>query len=83
MGYHQRTECNKRVLKVGTNAEEINPNGGFPHYGVVKNKYLVIHGSIPGPAKRLLRMRDAVRYQKGVKPDRVALSYVSQTSKQG
>jgi large subunit ribosomal protein L3 len=83
MGYHQRTECNKRVLKVGTNTEEINPNGGFPHYGVVKNKYLVIHGSIPGPTKRLVRMRDAVRYQKGVKPDRVMLSYVSQTSKQG
>jgi large subunit ribosomal protein L3 len=83
LGFHQRTEYNKRVLKVGTNAKEINPEGGFPHYGIIKNKYLVIHGSIPGPAKRLLRMRDAIRYKRGIKPERVTLAYVSQTSKQG
>ena len=33
MGYHQRTEINKRVLKIGTNGEEITPKGGFLHYG--------------------------------------------------
>ena len=37
MGYHQRTEYNKRVLKIGEDGEEINPAGGFPHYGIIKN----------------------------------------------
>jgi large subunit ribosomal protein L3 len=66
MGYHQRTEYNKRVLKVGENGEEITPAGGFPHYGVVRNSYILLHGSIPGPAKRLISMRDAVTSKQGV-----------------
>ncbi len=83
MGYHQRTEYNKRVLKVGENGEEITPADGFPHYGVVRNSYILLHGSIPGPAKRLIGMRDAVRYQRGVKVEKLEISYISTTSKQG
>jgi len=83
MGYHQRTEYNKRVLKVGENGEEITPAGGFPHYGVVRNPYIIIHGSIPGPTKRLVSMRDAIRYQRGVKVEKTEISYISTTSKQG
>ena len=82
-GYHRRTEYNKRVLKVGETADEINPRGGFPHYRLVRNKYLLFHGSLPGPAKRLLRFRDAVRYQAGVKVEAPQISYVSTQSKQG
>jgi len=83
MGYHQRTEYNKRVLKVGENGEEITPAGGFPNYGIIRNSYILIHGSIPGPAKRLIGMRDAVRYQRGVKVEKPEISYISTTSKQG
>ncbi|MCJ2534274.1 MAG: 50S ribosomal protein L3 [Candidatus Thermoplasmatota archaeon] len=83
MGYHQRTEYNKRVLKVGENGEEITPAGGFPHYGVIKNSYILVHGSIPGPTKRLISLRDAVRYQRGVKVEKPEISYISTTSKQG
>ena len=74
MGYHQRT---------GENGEEITPAGGFPHYGAVKNSYILLHGSIPGPTKRLISMRDAVRYQRGVKVEKTEISYISTTSKQG
>jgi large subunit ribosomal protein L3 len=83
MGYHQRTEFNKRVLKIGENGEEITPAGGFPHYGVVKNSYVLLHGSIPGPTKRLISMRDAIRYQRGVEFEKAEISYISTTSKQG
>ncbi|MBP1662012.1 MAG: rpl3p, partial [Thermoplasmatales archaeon] len=83
MGYHQRTEYNKRVLKIGENGEEITPAGGFPNYGVIRNSYILIHGSIPGPTKRLIGMRDAVRYQRGVKFQKAEITYVSTTSKQG
>ncbi|HDQ16168.1 MAG TPA: 50S ribosomal protein L3, partial [Bacteroidetes bacterium] len=83
MGYHQRTEYNKRVLKIGENGEEITPAGGFPHYGAVKNSYILLHGSIPGPVKRLISMRDAIRYQRGVTVEKAEISYISTTSKQG
>lgn len=80
-GYHHRTEYNKRVLLIGDNPEQINPKGGFLHYGLVRNSYVLIHGSVPGPSKRLIRMRDATRFR----GDTVApeIKYVSLESKQG
>ena len=84
IGYHQRTECNKRVLKIGENGEEITPDGGFLHYGIVRNQYVVLHGSIPGPAKRLVRLRDAARmgrYQLLEKAPE--MTHISKESKQG
>jgi len=83
MGYHQRTEFNKRVLKIGEKGEEITPTGGFPNYGVIRNSYIILHGSIPGPIKRLISMRDAIRYQRGVKVEKPEITYISTTSKQG
>lgn len=83
MGYHQRTEYNKRVLKIGDNGEDITPAGGFPHYGKINNAYILLHGSIPGPAKRVVSMRDAIRYKRGVKVETAEISYISTTSKQG
>jgi large subunit ribosomal protein L3 len=61
MGYHQRTEYNKRILKIGTNGNEVTPKGGFLRYGPVKGTYLLIDGSLPGPAKRLIRLRYPAR----------------------
>jgi len=83
MGYHQRTEYNKRVLKIGDNGDDITPAGGFPHYGNVRNSYVLIHGSIPGPSKRVISMRDAIRYKRGVKVEKPEITYISNTSKQG
>ncbi|MEF8878899.1 MAG: 50S ribosomal protein L3 [Candidatus Thermoplasmatota archaeon] len=83
MGYHQRTEYNKRVLKIGENGEEITPSGGFKKYGKVKNSYLIFHGSIPGPSKRVIGLRDAIRYKRGVEVEKPEITYISTTSKQG
>lgn len=60
MGFHRRTEYNKRILKIGE-PNELNQEGGFKNYGIVKNTYILIKGSIPGPAKRLIRLRKATR----------------------
>jgi len=83
VGYHQRTEFNKRILKIGEKGEEITPKGGFLHYGIVRNPYVVLHGSVPGPAKRLVRLRDPVRggFVRLEKPPE--LTYISLASKQG
>jgi len=60
-GYHKRTELNKMILKISQKPEEINPASGFPHYGFVKNDFVVVKGSVPGPTKRLVKLRLAVR----------------------
>jgi large subunit ribosomal protein L3 len=54
MGYHRRLEHNKWLLKIGDKPEEINVKGGFLRYGLVKNTYLLVKGSIQGPAKRFV-----------------------------
>jgi large subunit ribosomal protein L3 len=81
-GYHQRTEFNKRLMFIGTDGTEVNPEGGFPGYGLVRNQYALIKGSLPGPVKRLVRMRKAIRPGPGALKAPQFL-YVSKESKQG
>ncbi|HKN06729.1 MAG TPA: 50S ribosomal protein L3 [Thermoplasmata archaeon] len=83
-GYHRRTQFNMRVLKIvrDPRADPITPAGGFPHYGEVQNACIVLHGSLPGPAKRLLRFRAPMRSQV-VSVEKVDLRYFSTRSKQG
>ncbi|MEM1513645.1 MAG: 50S ribosomal protein L3 [Candidatus Thermoplasmatota archaeon] len=83
MGFHRRTEYNKRILKIGDKPEEINPVGGFIRYGFVRNDYVILHGSILGCTKRLVFMRKAIRYLAGVKIEKPQISYISTTSRQG
>jgi len=82
MGYQQRTEFNKRLMFIGTDGSEINPEGGFPGYGLVRNQYVLIKGSLPGPIKRLVKIRHAIRPGDNfVKAPQFL--YVSKESKQG
>ena len=61
-GYHSRVTYNNLILKVGkTSEEDINKKGGFEHYGVIKNDYMILKGSIPGPQKRGLMITTAIR----------------------
>lgn len=83
MGYHQRTELNKKIMKVGSDGSEINPAGGFLNYGEVKNTYVLIRGSVPGPTKRLIRFRDATRAPAKADSSASEITYVSTRSKQG
>jgi len=82
MGYQQRTEFNKRILKIGENGTEITPAGGFIHYGVLKSPYILIKGSVPGPVKRLIRIRPAMRLGEHV-VRMPSVQFVSVESKQG
>ena len=83
MGYHQRTELNKKIIKVGTDGKEVSPKGGFMNYGEVRNTYVLIKGSVPGPTKRLIRFRDATRMPKKADTGAAEVTYVSTESKQG
>lgn len=83
LGYHQRTEFNKRVVKIGAEGAEISPKGGFLNYGEVRNTYVLVHGSVPGPTKRLIRLRDASRAPKKADTSAPEVTFISTESKQG
>jgi large subunit ribosomal protein L3 len=84
MGYHKRTEYNKKILKIGdaSEADSVNPDGGFVKYGLVKNNFILVKGSLPGPTKRLVIIRKAMRPHRKHN-DAPEISYISTASKQG
>ena len=76
LGYHSRTEINKKIYRVGAGAvrgvtnnattaadaieKNITPLGGFPHYGVVNQDFLLIKGGIIGIRKRPVILRKSI-----------------------
>lgn len=83
MGYHQRTEYNKRILKIGKDGKEVTVKGGFLRYGVIKGPYMLIDGSVPGPEKRLIRLRYPARPPKEAPESPPQITYISLDSPQG
>ena len=79
MGYHSRVDFNKQVLKISSKPEEVNPKGGFVRYGEVKNEWLMVKGSIPGPKKRTIIVTEPIRPKK---PSSGEVTYISRESKQ-
>jgi len=79
-GYHQRTELNKRLIDVAE--EDPTADGGFVNYGEVDGEYALVKGSVPGPKKRLVRLRPAVRPKDQPRLD-PEVRYVSTESNQG
>ncbi len=80
-GYHQRTEFNKRIMQIGKDGKTVTSDGGILNYGIIRNDYIIVKGSVPGPAKRLVRMRPAIRLKKTLPVPE--LTQVSLESKQG
>jgi len=64
LGFQRRTELSKRILKIGDNAKDVSPRGGIPHFGEVSGSYILVMGSVPGPKKRLIFIRKALRENK-------------------
>ncbi|MCK4884212.1 MAG: 50S ribosomal protein L3 [Candidatus Diapherotrites archaeon] len=64
MGFHNRTELNKKLIKIGEDGKDITPKGGLVNYGNVNSKYVLVAGSVPGPKKRLIGLRKAIRLPK-------------------
>ena len=81
MGFLLRTEHNKDVMFIGNKPEEINPKGGFLHYGNVRSDYVLLKGSVPGPAKRLITMIEPQRKTK-VFGNNYEIQHVNLESKQ-
>lgn len=97
LGYHHRTETNKKVYRIGkagdpSNAstagdvtdKAITPLGGFPHYGVVNNDFIMIKGCCVGPKKRVLTLRKSIITQThGAAKEIINLKFIDTSSKIG
>ncbi|MCW4006697.1 MAG: 50S ribosomal protein L3 [Candidatus Bathyarchaeota archaeon] len=83
MGYHQRIEYNKRILKMGRDGSEVNVKGGFIRYGEVRAPYVVIEGSVAGTEKRTIKLRFPARPPTEAPQAPPEITHVSLESPQG
>merc|ERR1712108_118323 len=63
LGYHKKDGVlvkNNAATEYDTTDKCINPMGGFPHYGMVKQDFVMIKGCFIGPKKRVLTLRKSL-----------------------
>ncbi|KAJ3499890.1 hypothetical protein NLJ89_g10032 [Agrocybe chaxingu] len=96
-GYHHRTELNKKIYRIGSGSDDANastesditkklitPMGGFPHYGIVKNDFLLLKGSVPGTKKRVITLRKSLMVHTSRRDlEKVQLKFIDTSSKFG
>ncbi|KAJ7276828.1 translation protein [Mycena rebaudengoi] len=94
-GYHHRTELNKKICRIGSATDDANastnsdvikklttPMGGFPNYGMVKNVFLILKGSIPGTKNRVITIRKSlIVYTSRRDLEKVQLKFIDTSSK--
>ena len=78
-GLHERTEWNKWVIKVDDKPEKINQVSGFRGFGIVRNDYILVKGSVQGPKKRMVTLVRAQRPNKRYPKVAPQITYVRQT----
>lgn len=58
--------------------------GGFPHYGIVKNDFLMLKGSVPGTKKRVITIRKSLMVHTSRRDlEQVQLKFIDTSSKFG
>jgi len=96
-GYHHRTEINKKVYRIGKGDDQknastefdltekkITPLGGFPHYGIVNEDFLMVKGCVVGPTKRVLTLRKSLlNHTSRSALEKVQLKFIDTSSKFG
>jgi len=95
-GYFHRTEINKKIYMIGEAGKAngktdndltekgINPLGGFVHYGMVNNDFLMIKGGVVGAKKRNITIRKSLLHQTSSDAtENIVLSFIDTASKFG
>merc|ERR1711933_395269 len=99
MGYHHRTEINKKIYRIGKNVKEdangamteadltekgITPMGGFAHFGEVTQDWVMVKGTVMGPKKRIITLRKSLLPQVSRKAtEKIALKFIDTSLKFG
>lgn len=72
------------IMFIYRTEKDITPMGGFPHYGVVKDDYLLIKGCCVGPKKRVVTLRQTLLNQTSrVALEDIKLKFIDTSSKFG
>ena len=74
-GYYLRTHYNHQIIKISDNPEEVKSKAGIKRFGVVKNSYILVKGSVPGPRKRIIRFNHSIRPSKKVPTQAPEINY--------
>jgi large subunit ribosomal protein L3e len=96
-GYHHRVELNKKIYKIGKAGDDkscmteadltekgINPVGGWPNYGLIRNDWIMVKGSTCGVKKRVITLRKCVHPSKRkVAQEKINLKFIDTSSKYG
>jgi len=96
-GYHHRTEMNKKVYRIGKKDDkkscstevdltekDITPMGGFPHYGVINEDWIMLKGAVVGSRKRVLTLRKSLHPQSSIAArEEITLNFIDTSSKFG
>ena len=96
-GYHHRTETGKKVYRMAAEGakndctteadlteKSITPLGAFPHYGEVKNDWIMLKGCVVGPKKRLLVLRQGLHARTSrTALEEIELKFIDTSSKFG
>lgn len=62
LGFFTRLCYNNKVIDMGKISEKnINPEEGFRHFGKIRTDYIILKGSVPGPAKRQLLLTETLK----------------------
>jgi len=65
-------------------AKNITPMGGFVRYGIVKQEYLMLKGTCPGPKKRPITLRKPiVQPSSSMAKEEIALKFIDTSSQYG
>jgi large subunit ribosomal protein L3e len=65
-------------------AKPITPMGGFPHYGEVRNDYIMLKGGVVGTKKRVLTLRKTLVPQTNRRSsEKIDLKFIDTSSKFG
>merc|ERR1719216_579713 len=87
LGYHKKDGVlvkNNASTEYDTTDKCINPMGGFPHYGMVKQDFVMIKGCCIGPKKRVLTLRKSLLvHTKRAALEDIKLKFIDTSSKMG
>lgn len=62
----------------------ITPMGGFPHYGIIRNDWIMLKGSIAGPVRRIVTLRKSLLTQSSRNAlEEIELKFIDTSSKFG
>lgn len=90
-------EVNKKIYRIGSGKDkgnattesditdkQITPMGGFPHYGTIREDFVVIKGGVAGTRQRIITIRKSLQVHTSRRDlEKIDLKFIDTASKFG